>query len=396
MGVWFTSAVTGFMVSNTLGVLLPSISAELHLSPSQQGLLGSAAFWGNVVLAIPLSWWASKFSPKKLTLVTLLLGTAFILVQGAAPAFLILILGRVGFGITILAREPARALLIRQWFSANEAVVANGISNVLFGIVVGAGLVLTPILLDNLGNDWRKVLYIYAGIFSLLALAWAVFGKERPVESRAAQDEEPRGNLLKSTLSYREIWIACLGFAGATMSFAAFLNFYPTLMLNEYQIPLKWSGGVLALGVFMGGPSGLFVSYRVSRTGRGKRILQGFGVLMVLSYIGMTSTGSLPLLFLFNFLNGISWGFFPILYSVPFVLPNIRTREIAIGVSLLTLALSLGSIAGSVLTGFLQEATGNLQLALLFIGLTGISLTVAGTLLPISESPRADAGESEG
>lgn len=395
MAVWSTSAVTGFMVSNTLGVLLPSMSAELHLSPTQQGLLGSAAFWGNLVLAIPLSWWASKFRPKTLTFITLVLGTGFILLQGAAPVFLVLILGRVGFGITILAREPARAHLIRQWFAPNEAVIVNGFSNVLFGIVVGAGLVLTPILLGNVGNDWRAVLYVYGGIFALLALVWVVLGKERLVESRQIQEEESQGNLLKSTLAHRDIWIAGLGFVGASISFAAFINFYPTLMLNEYQIPLRWSGAVLALGIFMGGPSGLLISYYVSRTGKRKRILQAFGLLMVLSFIGMTSTGSLPLLFLFNFLNGISWGFFPILFSVPFVLKNVRTREIAIGISFLTLALSSGSILGSVLAGVLQQASGDLRMALFVLSFASISLSIAGILFRNNDSPVIESAELE-
>ena len=55
MGVWLFSSVSSFMVLNTLGILLPAISADLDLSPSQQGLLGSASFWGNIALAIPLS-----------------------------------------------------------------------------------------------------------------------------------------------------------------------------------------------------------------------------------------------------------------------------------------------------------------------------------------------------
>ena len=108
----------------------------------------------------------------------------------------------------------------------------NGFSNVLFGIVVGAGLVLTPILLGNVGNDWRAVLYVYGGIFALLALFWVVLGQERLVESRQIQEEESQGNRLKSTLAPRDIWIAGLGFVGASISFAAFINFYPTLMLD--------------------------------------------------------------------------------------------------------------------------------------------------------------------
>jgi len=78
MGVWLTASVSGFMIMSTLGILLPAISEDMDLSPTQQGMLGSAAFWGNLTLAIPLSWWTSRYGPKILTTVTLLLGTGFL------------------------------------------------------------------------------------------------------------------------------------------------------------------------------------------------------------------------------------------------------------------------------------------------------------------------------
>ena len=37
------------------------------------------------------------------------------------------------------------------------------------------------------------------------------------------------------------------------MSFGAFLAFYPTLMLEEFDISLRLSGAILALGVIVGG-----------------------------------------------------------------------------------------------------------------------------------------------
>ena len=215
-----------------------------------------------------------------MTVVTLVLGIVFIAIQSISPTFLVLLIGRIGFGITILAREPARAHLIRQWFTANEAVIANGVSNVLFGIIVGGGLILTPLLLNSIGGNWRAVFYLFGGIFVLLTLVWLVLGRERRVEEPQVQGERPQGNLIRSTLAYRDIWIAGLGFAGASVSWAAFLNFYPTLMLNEYAIPLRWSGGILALGIFMGGPSGLIAGYYVSRKGKRRFILQAFGLLI--------------------------------------------------------------------------------------------------------------------
>ncbi len=145
MGLWTLSGVSGFMVMSTVGILLPSISAELHLSPGEQGILGSSAFWGNMVLAIPLSWWMSRYGAKTLTTVTLALGTLFLFLQGWAPVFVVLLAGRLAFGIAIVARQPARALLTQQWFPPREIVILNSASNALFGLVVGAGQVATPL-----------------------------------------------------------------------------------------------------------------------------------------------------------------------------------------------------------------------------------------------------------
>ena len=116
----------GFLVANTIGILLPSITEDIELSPSEQGILSSAPFWANLTLMIVLSWWTSRYRPKILVSVTIFLGALFIFVQGWAPTFLALFLGRLAFGVTMIAREPARALLIRQWLPQRETKQACG------------------------------------------------------------------------------------------------------------------------------------------------------------------------------------------------------------------------------------------------------------------------------
>ena len=73
MGLWLFCSVSAFMVVATLGILLPAISAELHLSPAQQGMLASSAFWGNFFLAIPTRCVHSTYGPKLVTPVPFLL-----------------------------------------------------------------------------------------------------------------------------------------------------------------------------------------------------------------------------------------------------------------------------------------------------------------------------------
>ena len=226
MGIWLLASVTGFMVMSAIGILLPAISAELHLSPGQQGIIGSASMWGSVALAIPLSWLASRYSPKLMTTLTLALGTLFLFLQGWASVFVVLLIGRLAFGITVSARQPARAMLTQQWFPPRQIILLNSISNVFFGIMVGGGQMATPFILAGLGNDWRATLYCFGGLFLALSVLWMIFGRERNTaayrQRQAAQDT----NVLKGALSYRDLWICGFGFLGVTTTWAAFLNFF--------------------------------------------------------------------------------------------------------------------------------------------------------------------------
>ena len=378
------------MVVSTIGLLLPSISADLHLSPAQQGVLGSAAFWGNMALTLPLAWWASRFRPKSLTTVTLAIGTGLLFLQGWAPAFVVLLLGRLAFGVSLMAREPARALLIQQWFPSRETILANSVSGAMFGLIVATGLVATPLILDVTEDDWRLVLRVFGVLFVVLTAVWVILGRERSTPAQRQLGSPWQAGTLRTAFSHRDLWIAGTGFMGAMMAWSAFLSFYPTLMQESYELPLRWSGLILALSIFVGGMSGIALSYAVMTTGRRKTVLQAVGVLMAGTYLGMTLTGSLPLLLTLALLNGIAWGFHPILYTVPFHLPGIRPREVVVAIAATMTMTAVGSGMGPLLAGLLQEALGDLKQALFIIGFAALSLTFAGTVLrPTSEPASA-------
>ena len=381
MVVWLFSSVSSFMVLNTLGILLPAISADLDLSPSQQGLLGSASHWGNIALAIPLSWATSRLSPKWLTAATLLMATGCLFLQSWAPVFIVLLAGRLLFGISNIAQMPARALLTRQWFPPREVIYLNGLSNVLFGLVVGGGLVLAPVILDLTDGDWRATLRIFGLYFAGVTLLWTLVGRERT--NLADQDvvAEKGLDVVKGALRHRDLWIGGLGFAGATMSFGAFLAFYPTLMLEEFDISLRLSGMILALGVVVGGIGGIGIAWAASTHGREGNYLQVLGILMICTNLGLVLTGSVPALFVLSFFNGVAWAFFPILVTIPFHLPGIKPRELAVAFAFTMMMTSVGTSLGPLFTGYLQEGLDDLKMALFLISFTSISLILAGSTL---------------
>lgn len=381
ISVWLFSSVSSFMVLNTLGILLPAISADLDLSPSQQGLLGSASHWGNIALAIPLSWATSRLSPKWLTAATLTMATGCLFLQSFAPVFFVLLVGRLLFGITNIAQMPARALLTRQWFPPKEVILVNGLSNVLFGLVVGGGLVAAPVILDLTDGDWRMTLRIFGLYFAGITTLWVILGRERTNEADQNVAVSQGLDVVKRALGHRDLWIGGLGFVGSTLSFGAFLAFYPTLMLEDFEISLRLTGAILALGVVVGGVGGIAIAWAASTSGREGLYLQILGTLMIGTNVGMVLTGSVPALFILSFFNGVAWAFFPILITVPFHLPGIRPRELAVAFTFTMMMTSVGTSMGPLITGFLQEALDDLKMALLLISFASITLVIAGVTL---------------
>ena len=386
--------VSAQMVINTLGILLPSIAEGLDLSPSQQGLLGSAPFWSTIALAIPIAWIGSRLSPKWLTAITLVGCALCLFMQGWAPVFAFLLLGRLLFGIFTIAQQPARAILTRQWFPPREVVLVNGLSNVFFGLVVGGGLALSPIILILLGDDWRGTMRIFAYYYIALTILWLLMGRDRVTEEFSRGESQPLLPLLRSALSHRDLWLCGGGFCGATMAFSAFLAFYPTLMLQEYDISLRVSGLALALDVVLGGVGGLAIGYYAATWRKEGLFLQVLGVVMVGSFIGMIVTGSVVMIYVMSIINGVTWTFFPILITVPFNLRGIQPRQLAVAFSVVMMLISTGQALGPLFIGFLEEATGDLLLTMFIASFTPLSLVVAGTTLSFGRerSPVPAAG----
>jgi len=235
-------------------------------------------------------------------------------------------------------------------------------------------------------------LRIFGLYFAGITALWIILGRERKNEA----DENvvmPQGlDVVKGALGHRDLWIGGLGFVGATMSFAAFLAFYPTLMLEEFDISLRLSGGILALGVVVGGIGGMVIAWAANTPVRNRIILQVLGILMIGTNVGMVLTGSVTALFVLSFFNGVAWTFFPILVTVPFHLPRIRPRELAVAFAFTMMMTSVGTSLGPLITGFLQEALDDLKMALFLISFTSISLFIAGSTLRFGERRQAVKG----
>ena len=121
-----------------LGLLLPDISDDLDLSPSEQGWLGSSVLLANLFLAIPLSILLLRYRPWRIVALLSLAAGLFGLMQGWSPALAVLLIGRVAAGICFTANQAPRALLIQQWTPRHRFAFTNGVW--FAGVDLGMGV----------------------------------------------------------------------------------------------------------------------------------------------------------------------------------------------------------------------------------------------------------------
>ena len=381
IALWMTGHIWTYVVLGSLGFLLPSMRSELGLSPIQEGFLGSAPQVANILLAIPFAWFLTRYRPKLVGSITFFGAAALVFFQGWAPYFLLILLGRVLYGATATAREPARVLLIRQWIPPNEVVIANSLANLLWGIV-GMGFIAVPVVLELLDDSWRNTLHVFGLLSLAMAVAWHVFGRERLTQDFEAQHGRQKLSSLRVVLEHKEIWLLALGMVGVGVNFSSFSTFWPSLRLDEYGMSLKASAVVMAVGGGFSSVSGLAVGVLVSRFGRKRQVLLLAGAILAGTAAPLLWVGSYPVLFVVFMFQSVGWSFFPVLMTIPFELRGIKPREVAIVTSSIYTIVWIGAFVGPILTGAIQEWTGSLRVGLMITCAAPASLMLTGLLLP--------------
>ena len=83
-----------------LGILVPPIKAELHLTDTELGLLGGTAFaLFYTGLGVPMGWLADRVNRKWIIAISLSLWSAFSAATGLSHNFIQLFIARLGVGI---------------------------------------------------------------------------------------------------------------------------------------------------------------------------------------------------------------------------------------------------------------------------------------------------------
>jgi ACDE family multidrug resistance protein len=155
--------------------ILPSISHELHASPSQVTLLFTSYLVVTAVAMLITNWVSSWIGAKKTLIVRLALIVVFSAAAGASPT--------IGAIIGFRAAWGGNALFIATSLAVIVASASGGFAGaiVLYETALGVGIAMGPLLGGILGEvSWRGPFFGGSALMAIALIATVVLVEKTP------------------------------------------------------------------------------------------------------------------------------------------------------------------------------------------------------------------------
>ncbi len=170
------ACVVSFMGIGLVNPILPSISHELHASPSEVTLLFTSYLVVTAVAMLITNWVSSRIGAKKTLIVGLILIVVFSAAAGASPSIGAIIGFRAGWGV-------GNALFIATSLAVIVASASGGFAGaiVLYETALGVGIAMGPLLGGILGEiSWRGPFFGVSALMAIALIATIVLVEKTP------------------------------------------------------------------------------------------------------------------------------------------------------------------------------------------------------------------------
>lgn len=376
IGLVSTVNAAAMLVSLSVGVMLPDMKSEFSMNPAQAGALGAVSPMATILLSVPLAAFVSRFNPRLMIFAGAVHMAIFGLLMGWAPSYELSMLFRFIFMVGLVARQGSMAMLINQWFIANEVPRVQSVTQVITSVVQIAAFAVLPWLLVWL-DGWRNTYYTLAVLLGATSLIWIAVSRDHPSSAKAKASQADDSRPLAAIMRHRIVWYWGIGTAFCLVGVSSFMTFLPTYLHDERGLSLGMAGLITAaipLGNVAGAMHAGWVRKRV-RVRREQMYLTG-----VLCSSGMLIMALAPTPWLVP-VGAFSLGWacmqvYPTILTLPYELPGIKPREIAVVSSFLFTVFTLGLVIGPLMTGVLQQATGSLRTAFLVVPIVHMGIFI--------------------
>lgn len=186
--IFFTVYMIAGADRANIGVLVPFIKEDYHLTNTDIGMLASLFYITYAAIQIPISFFYSKYGIRKIMFASMLLTSLSTLIIGFTNSVLQLKIARAILGASEGPLNIGTVSIINRWFPAKEKGLATGIF--MSAIKFAPAFVPPVCAFIVLTWGWREVFYIFAVPGILLAFIWLFFVTDNPKESKYCSSDE--------------------------------------------------------------------------------------------------------------------------------------------------------------------------------------------------------------
>jgi sugar phosphate permease len=241
------------------------MQAALGLSNTQMGTLATGNFVGYLALGLIGGFLASRYGPRRVIALSMLLAGISMSATGLASRFFGALLWRALTGVGSGGSNVPTMSLLSAWFGKRRRGTASGIAvggSSMALILMGP---LVPRILDRFGQEgWRISWFILGGCVLLLGLVAWVSLRDRPADKGLgplASDgkkevAEPPGDGVGGATSsldwgrvYRSgpIWHLALVYTAFGFSYVIYVTFFAKYLQDECGYSREAAGNLWAL-----------------------------------------------------------------------------------------------------------------------------------------------------
>ncbi|MFZ0519218.1 MAG: MFS transporter [Acidobacteriaceae bacterium] len=189
----FVLSAVAYLDRTNISIAGLNISREYGLGNQRLGWIFSSFLIGYAVFQLPAGWLSSRFGPRRVLTVGVLLWGATTALTAMLPttiehAVWVFIGMRFVLGIGESVIYPSANQFVARWVPQQERGVING----LIFAGVGAGSGLTPPILAWLisHHGWRSAFWFSAIVGCVVGIVWWLIARDTPEEHPAMQQVE--------------------------------------------------------------------------------------------------------------------------------------------------------------------------------------------------------------
>jgi len=416
----FAVTLVNYADRATIAIAGPAVSKDLGLNAVQMGFIFSAFGWAYVIGQIPGGWLLDRFGSKAIYFASIFTWSLFTLLQGAVgivaatAALYALFILRLLVGFAESPSFPANARIVAAWFPANERGTACAIFNsaqyfatALFAPIMGW---ITTVM------GWPYTFYFMGLVGIIVSLIWLIIVYSPDRHPRITPEElvyiERGGALVRMddaaaregsfgeigrdkdrTIQYLGQLVANRMMIGIylgqycinTLTYF-FITWFPVYLVQQRGMSILNAGLVAAIPAicgFTGGVLGGIWSDLMLRRGWSLSVARKTpivaGMLLSMSMIICNYVDApwlvvliMALAFFGKGIGALGWA----------VLSDACPKEIA-GLSggLFNMFGNLSSITTPIVIGYIIQATGSFNGALVFVGANALTAAVSFLLI---------------